>query len=613
MKKLLALLYILTFSFGLNAQNAIDSTQVTAIKQQVELKDFSIQAESGAFVVLSNKLNGKSQIKLNGEAQELNFVNGKAILNLETDKKGGLYYAESSASSRLFHLSKKEKSRAKHIPLWMSLIPPMIAILFALMFKEVTVSLFLGIWSGAFIAGGESFWKVVSEYVTSSLQDSGHISVIVFSLLIGGLVAIISKNGGMAGVVNSLSKYAKTARSTQFVTWLLGIAIFFDDYANTLIVGNTMRSATDKFRISREKLAYIVDSTAAPVSAIAFITTWIGAELGYIGDGMAKIEMANTMTPYAVFLQSLKYAFYPILTLFFILVIIYTRKDYGKMFKAELRARSTGQVSPARTKEEDEPDMEDLSPVKNAPNKWQYAVIPILTVILVTIYGLLHTGFESINGSLRAANATIPYDWSYTWSNMTSLSGDQSSGFFNKLGNLIGASDSYTASLFDTMHWMVTGFKTMLPAIIILTLAWALAITTDQLHTADFLSSALQDNIHPYAVPALIFILSAGIAFSTGSSWSTMAILYPIAIPTTWAICNSSLATDCNHIDHVKTQLPYALTVGIVSIIGITIATILGGGWMVCMLILLLSMGILVLLVMKLGKKIPTEFENKML
>jgi len=684
MKKLLALLYILTFSFGLNAQNAIDSTQVTAIKQQVELKDFSIQAESGAFVVLSNKLNGKSQIKLNGEAQELNFVNGKAILNLETDKKGGLYYAESSASSRLFHLSKKEKSRAKHIPLWMSLIPPMIAILFALMFKEVTVSLFLGIWSGAFIAGGmrwtsffywiESFWKVVSEYVTSSLQDSGHISVIVFSLLIGGLVAIISKNGGMAGVVNSLSKYAKTARSTQFVTWLLGIAIFFDDYANTLIVGNTMRSATDKFRISREKLAYIVDSTAAPVSAIAFITTWIGAELGYIGDGMAKIEMANTMTPYAVFLQSLKYAFYPILTLFFILVIIYTRKDYGKMFKAELRARSTGQVSPARTKEEDEPDMEDLSPVKNAPNKWQYAVIPILTVILVTIYGLLHTGFESINGSLRAANATIPYDWSYTWSNMISLSGDQSSGFFNKLGNLIGASDSYTAllwsslsgvivalamtvfgkimSLFDTMHWMVTGFKTMLPAIIILTLAWALAITTDQLHTADFLSSALQDNIHPYAVPALIFILSAGIAFSTGSSWSTMAILYPIAIPTTWAICNtygltpdasfeillcsistvlaasvlgdhcspisdttilSSLATDCNHIDHVKTQLPYALTVGIVSIIGITIATILGGGWMVCMLILLLSMGILVLLVMKLGKKIPTEFENKML
>jgi len=461
----------------------------------------------------------------------------------------------------------------------------------------------------------ESFWKVVSEYVTTSLQDSGHVSVIVFSLLIGGLVAIISKNGGMAGVVNSLSKYAKTARSTQFVTWLLGIAIFFDDYANTLIVGNTMRSATDKFKISREKLAYIVDSTAAPVSAIAFITTWIGAELGYIGDGMAKIEMATSMTPYAIFLQSLKYAFYPVLTLFFILVIIYTRRDYGKMFNAELRARTTGQVSPAKTKEEDEPDMEDLSPVENAPHKWQYAVFPILTVICVTIYGLLHTGFESINDNLRALNAGASYDWSYTWKNMTSLSGESSSGFFSKLGNLIGASDSYTAllwsslsgvivallmtvfsrimSLFESIHWMVTGFKTMLPAIIILTLAWALAITTDQLHTADYLSTALQDNIHPYAVPALIFILSAAIAFSTGSSWSTMAILYPIAIPTTWAICNayglepelsfeillcsiatvlaasvlgdhcspisdttilSSLATDCNHIDHVKTD-----------------------------------------------------------
>ena len=684
MKKLLQFLCLLSLSIGLNAQIITDSTQVKTIKQQVELMDFNIQAESGAFVVHSNNLNGNSQILINGENKDLNFINGKATLIVETDKKGGLFYAESADSSKLFHLSKKGNPRSQHIPLWLSLLPPLIAILFALVFKEVTVSLFLGIWSGAFIAGGmrwtsffywiESFWKVVSEYVTSSLQDSGHISVIVFSLLIGGLVAIISKNGGMAGVVDSLSKYAKTARSTQFVTWFLGIAIFFDDYANTLIVGNTMRSATDKFRISREKLAYIVDSTAAPVSAIAFITTWIGAELGYIGDGMAKIEMATTMTPYAIFLQSLKYAYYPILTLFFILVIIYTKRDYGKMFKAELRARSTGQVSPARTKEEDEPDMEDLSPVKNAPNKWQYAVFPILTVILVTIYGLLHTGFESMNDSLRSANATIPYDWPYTWANMASLSGDGSSGFFNKLGNLIGASDSYVAllwssfsgvivalgmtlfgkimSLFETIHWMVTGFKTMLPAIIILTLAWALAITTDQLHTADFLSSALQDNIHPFAVPALIFILSAAIAFSTGSSWSTMAILYPIAIPTTWAICNAngmspdasfeillcsistvlaasvlgdhcspisdttiltSLATDCNHIDHVKTQLPYALTVGVVSVSGITAATVLGGGWLVCSLILLLSMGILVLLVLKLGKKIPAEFENKML
>ncbi len=684
MKKLQLLFCLLVLNITLHAQSLKDSVQVTTIQQQVDLKDFEIRSESGAFVVYSNNLQGNASIQLNGESKPLSFTNGKATLKVETDKKGGLFYAESANTNKLYHLSKKENSRSKHIPLWLSLLPPLIAIVFALIFKEVTVSLFLGIWSGAFIAGGmrwtsffywiESIWKVVSEYVTSSLQDSGHISVIVFSLLIGGLVAIISKNGGMAGVVASLSKYAQTARSTQFVTWILGIAIFFDDYANTLIVGNTMRSATDKFRISREKLAYIVDSTAAPVSAIAFITTWIGAELGYIGDGMAKIEMANSMTPYAIFLQSLKYAFYPVLTLFFILVIIYTRKDYGAMFKAELRARSTGQVSPARTSDEDEPDMEDLSPVKNAPNKWQYAVIPILTVIFVTIYGLLHTGFESINDSLRAANEGALYGWGYTWDNMASLAGDGSSGFFNKLGNLIGASDSYVAllwsslsgvivalamtvfgrimSLFDTMHWMVTGFKTMLPAIIILTLAWALAITTDQLHTADFLSSALQDNIHPYAVPALIFVLSAGIAFSTGSSWSTMAILYPIAIPTTWAICNayglspdasfeillcsistvlaasvlgdhcspisdttilSSLATDCNHIDHVKTQLPYALTVGIVSIIGITVSIILGGGWMVCLLILLLSMGILVLLVHKLGKKIPPEFENNLL
>ena len=154
----------------------------------------------------------------------------------------------------------------------------------------------MGIFSGAFIAGGlrfeaplfylESAWLVLEKYILNALNDGGHLSIVLFSLLIGGMVAIISRNGGMAGVVTKLSRFAKGPESSQFVTWLLGVAIFFDDYANTLIVGNTMRSVTDKFRVSREKLAYIVDSTAAPVAAIAFITTWIGAELSYISDGV---------------------------------------------------------------------------------------------------------------------------------------------------------------------------------------------------------------------------------------------------------------------------------------------------------------------------------------
>jgi len=560
--------------------------------------------------------------------------------------------------------------------MWLSVVPPLIAILLALVFKEVIVSLFIGIWAGAFIAGGLrieslyyfiiSIFEVVEKYVVKALANSSHISIIVFSLMIGGMVAIISRNGGMAGVVKSLSRYAKDAKSTQFITWLLGVAIFFDDYANTLIVGNTMRSVTDKFKISREKLAYIVDSTAAPVSAVAFITTWIGAELSYIADATANLQGFDVgMTPYALFISSLRYSFYPFLTLIFILILIFTRRDYGPMWKAEHRARTTGQVSSARSEDEDEPDMEDLSPVKGAPLKWFNAVIPVLVVILLTIFGLIDTGIASVYGELISLkNPIIPTSeaWGDVWPLMFHLSGEDAS-FFMRVGKLIGSSDSYVAllwasfggllvailmtvgqkimKLIDTMHNMTIGFKTMLPALIILTLAWSLAITTEELHTATYITNLLQDSLSPYLMPAIIFILAAFIAFSTGSSWSTMAILYPIAIPTTWAICQtqgidpdismeillnviatvlaasvvgdhcspisdttilSSLASDCNHIDHVRTQLPYALTVGFTSLIAGSLATYLGGGVLICLLLMIVSAVILFGIVRKVGK-----------
>lgn len=619
---------------------------------------------------------GIAGYSISEDASFIEASNNKAYLNLEYDEDGKLFFFRKNGSDgqyMLYHLSKNPEghSRVKNIPLWMSLMPPLIAIILALIFKEVIISLFMGIWAGSFIAGGlrldspirfiKSFLATVQEYVISALNDSGHISVIVFSLLIGGMVAIISKNGGMAGVVKSLSRYARDAVSTQFITWLLGVAIFFDDYANTLIVGNTMRSVTDKFKVSREKLAYIVDSTAAPVSAIAFITTWIGAELGYIDDGMAKIGLETDMTAYSIFLASLKYSFYPVLTLIFMLIIIYSKKDYGPMWKAEVRARTTGQVSSAKTESEDEPNMEDLTPVAGAPLKWQYAVFPVLTVILMTIYGLVDTGFSSLYSEMEG----VTNEWSSIWSQMGQVLPDPDAGFLTKLGKLIGSSDSYVAllwasmsgvvlaiimtvagkvmKLFDTMHWMAMGFKTMLPALIILTLAWSLAITTDQLHTADYLSNALQGNISPYLIPALIFVLASFIAFSTGSSWSTMAILYPIAIPTSFAVCQaagldpstsmeillnviatvlaasvlgdhcspisdttilSSLASDCNHIDHVRTQLPYALTVGAVSISCVTISAYMGGGAFVNLILIAISVALLWLIVRKIGKEI---------
>jgi Na+/H+ antiporter NhaC len=531
---------------------------------------------------------------------------------------------------------------------------------------------------GAFIAGGmrldsifyffQSLLNVITDYIIRALNDFSHLAVIIFSLLIGGMVALISKNGGMTGVVNSLSRYAKTPASAQIVTWFLGIAIFFDDYANTLIVGNTMRPVTDRFKISREKLAYIVDSTAAPVAAIAFITTWIGAELGYIDSGIQIIGFEHiNLSPYAIFIQSLRYSFYPILTLAFVFFLIRSGREYGPMHHAETRARLTGQVSPAATPDRDEPNMENLSPVSNAPNEWIFAVIPILSVILVTFYGLLHTGFEAIREQLiQSGIIANGHSWREVWHGMHLASPGK--GFLTNLGDIIGQADPYTAllwssfagvtiailmtvggriiKLFDTMHYLVTGFKTMIPAVIILTLAWSLAITTEELRTAEFLTMALKGSLNPYLLPGLIFILAALTSFSTGSSWSTMAILYPIAIPTSWAVslaaglspevsteilfnviavvlaasvlgdhCSpisdttilSSLASDCNHIDHVRTQLPYALTVGLVSLMAGTFSSMLGGGWAINTIILLLSMATLWLIIRKVGKRI--EFE----
>ncbi|HKK88676.1 MAG TPA: Na+/H+ antiporter NhaC family protein [Saprospiraceae bacterium] len=636
--------------------------------------------EQDYLMIKDDRFSGQKQVTfyLNNEKNQADVLEGMVRYPIDVDRKGQLfvYGNEENRNKQLVHVSVKSSGhRVIAIPLWTSIVPPLIAILLALLIKEVNLALFAGVWSGAIILGGLrvdniflfllSLLETVSDYIIRALNNTGHLSVIVFSLMIGGMVAIISKNGGMAGVVKALSRYAKNRQSSQFVTWLLGIAIFFDDYANTLIVGNTMRPVTDKFRISREKLAYIVDSTAAPVSAIAFITTWIGAELGYIENGIMNLESFDQgLSAYSIFISSLKYSFYPVLALIFILILIRSQKDFGPMWKAEQRAINTGQVSPASTKSEDEPDMEDLEPVNNAPRVWWHAAVPVLTVILVTILGLVATGFQSSYTQLLEAGWTnTPENWGSIWSKLPLLSeGDDS--LMMRIGLLIGNADSYIALLwaslsgllmaivitisnriinvFDTMHHMMTGFKTMLPALLILTLAWALADITELLHTADFITGLLGEHVSAYFIPPILFVLAALIAFSTGSSWSTMAILYPLAIPAAWTLCLeqnidastsmeilfnsiatvlaasvlgdhcspisdttilSSLASDCNHIDHVRTQLPYALTVGLVSLICVTVSTILGGGWFVSFVLLGASIAALMMVMKLFGKK----------
>ncbi len=647
-----------------------------------QLSHYTLGLQSGKATVLSQGAEGLFQVEIAGETHALAFVQGMAPLPFEADAAGRLLLIHPPQGKlQLYHLSVHQHGghRLRHIPLWLSIVPPLVAILLSLIFKEVISSLFIGVWSGAFIAGGLrldapyyfllSFWDVVQRFVITALNDEGHLSIIVFSMLIGGMVALISRNGGMAGIILAVGRLARSARSAQFTTWLLGVLIFFDDYANTLIVGNTMRSATDRFRISREKLSYIVDSTAAPIAAIAFITTWIGAQLGYIESGIKGLEgFESNMTPYAIFLNALPYNFYAFFTLLFMLMVIYMRRDFGPMYRAEARARSTGRLLERPVAAGLGHETEALQPVEGVPLRWYNAFVPVILVILATGFGLLDTGLQACHSELTDKGiAPTSQSWATVWGALGQLIEAENPNLVLKLGKVIGSANSYVALLWasltgvtaallltlggrimritESMATIISGFKTMLPALIILTLAWSLAAVTEQLHTATFLTTALKDSLHPYLLPALIFVLAAGISFSTGSSWSTMAILYPIAIPMAWAVTRSagmdagaanallfnsvavvlsasvlgdhcspisdttilsSLASDCPHIDHVRTQLPYALLTGVVSMLAGIGAAALGGGLGVCLLMLALGTGILMLVLWRVGKEVPT-------
>jgi len=637
------------------------------------------KSSSGSIAVKHQNLtNGIDSVRIDGDWQVVQFTNGQGILPLSLDNRGRLMRIKYGTDpDKIFHMSARPNHtiREVRIPGWTSIIPPLMAVILALLIKEVVFSLMTGVVAGSFIINGMRFdgiintfhflFDSISSFIIGALNDSGHLSVIVFSILIGGMVSLITKNGGMLGILEKVGKYAVSRKKVQLITYTLGIAIFFDDYANTLIVGNTMRSLSDKFKISREKLAYIVDSTAAPISAIAFITTWIGAELGFIGSGLDQLtDYPFGNSPYHVFLQSLKYSFYPIITLIFIYMVIKTGRDFGPMYQAEKRAATTGQVKSTSQQKKDEPNMEDLSPVTGAPHNWHHAFWPVITTIAVTIIGLIITGMSQAQNEL-AGMGIDAQSYGQIWASMHQLTTGE--GFLANCGTLLGMADSYqallwasfsgllvaviitvanrTMNLWDTSHWAVEGFKTMLPAVVILILAWALAATTEQLGTADFIIGLFGTGFHPALIPVFLFIMAFSISFATGSSWSTMAILYPLAIPLSWKLslqygwspmdaqeillnsvatvlaasvlgdhCSpisdttilSSLASDCNHLDHVKTQMPYAMTVGVVSLASVGISAWLGGSWILSLMLIAGFSGLLYVWLMMKGKKVDS-------
>ncbi|HSO24154.1 MAG TPA: Na+/H+ antiporter NhaC family protein [Chondromyces sp.] len=478
---------------------------------------------------------------------------------------------------------------------WWSLLPPAAAIVLALAFHDVLIALVAGVWIGTtMVAGGEpaaGLLRLVDTNVREALIDSDHMSIIVFSMLLGGMVAIISKSGGTLGVVRALEPLATTPRRAQLVTWVMGVLIFFDDYSNTLIVGNTMRPVTDRHLISREKLAFLVDATAAPVACVALVSTWIGYQVSLVGDALVKA--GSDLNPFSVFLSSIPFAFYPIFALATTLAVAVMNRDWGPMLRAERRARA-GEIMAASAQPLADFDSGELDPEEGTPCRWWNAVVPIVLVVGSTLVGLYHTGRQSLLESgetSRSLTLVIGASDPFTVLLWASLIGVVAAIVLAVVQGILGLRESLAA--------MVTGFKSMFMAFVVLTLAWSLGQVCADLQTAAYLKSAVGPSVPTALLPVAIFLVAAAVSFATGTSWGTMAILTPLAVPlvldsapgdldvlaaTVAAIlggavfgdhCSpisdttilSSMASGCDHVDHVRTQLPYALFAASVAVV----------------------------------------------
>jgi Na+/H+ antiporter NhaC len=423
----------------------------------------------------------------------------------------------------------------------------------------------------------------------------------------------------------------------------MGLLIFFDDYANTLIVGNTMRPITDRYRISREKLSFIVDATAAPVTSLVIVSTWIGYEIGLIQD-VFKAQNVG-LDPYMTFIYSIPYRFYVILMLLFIPIVIFSKRDMFSMYGAEKRARATGDcLKPGTTPIAGE-ELQDMDQDGRIEPRALNAVIPICILIFGVLLGLWWTGRGAIlesggetalaGASLRDILGSSNSFQALIWASFTA-----------SVVAIIMIVTQRIMSLKDAMLISVNGMKSMLMAVVILSLAWGLGGVLSDIKTADCVAQLVSDSVPVQVLPLIIFLVSSVIAFATGTSWGSMAILFPISVPPVLQLsaglpadqasavlyaaigsilsgtvfgdhCSpisdttimSSIASSIDHMDHVGTQMPYALLVGVIACtLGYLPAGFAFSPWLGILLGLLLLTGI----VFVWGKKVSNMTEKSL-
>lgn len=491
----------------------------------------------------------------------------------------------------------------------LTLIPPLVAIVLAFVTKNVVISLMLGVVAGSFVmqvSGNNVIIALISSIMDlvnrsiESLSDPWNAGIILQVLAIGGVINLVAKMGGAQAIAEVLAKKAKSAKGTQLITWFLGLLVFFDDYANSLIVGPIMRPVSDKMKISREKLSFIIDSTAAPVAGLAIISTWIGLEVGLIKDAFNSIGVS--VDAFGVFLQTIPFRFYNILILAFIVISAVLMKDFGPMRDAEIKARRGEKLSTYDSSGKVE---DDLAPKEGVKLSVWNAIIPIGTLIVVALISFYYSGYSAIQASQDATLSTLFKEtpFSFTAIKEAFSASDASlalfqSAFVASIVGIVMASVKKIFKVSEAIDVWVDGMKTLVITGVILILAWSLSSIINELGTAAYLIQLLSGSLPEFLLPSLIFVLGSIISFATGTSYGTMGILMPLAIPlahsmnpdmgyiiaSTSAVLSgaifgdhcspisdttilSSMGAGCNHLDHVKTQMPYALFTGVITIV----------------------------------------------
>jgi Na+/H+ antiporter NhaC len=522
--------------------------------------------------------------------------------------------------------------RLRAAPPWYSIVPPLLAVTLALVTSRIFLSLGAAVFVGGLlslcVAGGPpgAVGRLAQgtgvAFVYQSLADHpDNLLILLFVVLIMAMISVMLASGGLQGVANWLMKYARSARSTRLVTMAAGLIIFIDDYANTMIVGPTFRPLTDRQRISREKLAFLVDATAAPIAGIAIISTWIGVEVGFLSD--IAVEKGMARDGYAMFFDALGFRFYCILMIAFVFFNALSGEDFGPMAKAEERARKLGKLLDDGAKPMTSRSLASAKPYPQAKVRAAVAVVPLIVLLLVFVGRL----WFDAGGLARPASALLsPSVWRDVLGDVNSIPLLAYAAGFALLVATALATAVSRVPLFVLARAVFVGLQGSLLPATVLVLAWSLKGACKALQTGDFLANALSGSLPPFVVralehllgdtltdrllaipvalvfPALVFVVAALTSFATGTSWGTMAILIPTAIPVAFELdgrvyglvtiisvaavldgsifgdhCSpisdttimSSTASACDHIAHVRTQIPYSLVVaGLALLVG---------------------------------------------